>query len=491
MLNTQNELTGKRNVHDWLHSINISFAPGATTPILEQFIAGLRSKLLEMGQNVQEKPDQNTDVIITTAPFGESVSWRKALIFNARRLYNLDHTPTFYTLVQASPEEFQRALDHFTVAIQKEKPDPADFKLPGLAEDAYTVLYEQGIRGGPILALERVIQAQAKSIRVLLVIADDQPLEVYHFDLVGAYPCTKNLDPDEFYKDIALRLITTMSTTEVKAHQVVGEPIENEFWAQLKTPDAMLYAARKLGERNFFTDTIRIAEVVDVPYVSDSVADQYSEGCFASWDPELGALIATVTGSARPVHKGSITEADLAVIVGVREDGMGAIVREVEGKQNDPPSSEAVELIDMDSLLPKIKLGADWDLETTVPVVRSKLHGHRGIKAYDPCCVEYIPLDPPYYDYPVSCATNAQAQGIKAAFSRSKSLQDPEDTRQVAFTVLPGHGTVIVEKWVPGKEPFQVIWEYMDAGFLEVDNLVPQGRMEFLPGPAGRYVLRV
>jgi len=491
MSNTRNESTKSQNIHDWLRKINISFVPGAITPVMEQFIAGLQNKLLELGQNIQEKPDQHTDVIITTAPFGESVSWRKALIFNARRLYNLDHTPTFYTLVQASPEELQRSIEHFTAAIQKEKPDPADFKLPGLADDAYTVLYEQGIRGGPILALERVIQSQAKSIRVLLIIADEKPLEVYHFDLVGAYPCTINLDPDEFYMDIALRLITTMSTTEVKAHQVVGDPIEYDFWAQLKTPEAMLNAARKLGERHFFTDTIRIAEVVDVPYVSDSVADQYSEGCFAAWDPELEALIATVTGSARPVHKGSITEADLAVIVGVREDGMGALVREVNGKPNDPPSSEAVELIDLDSLLPMIELGPDWDTQATVPVVRSKLHGHRGIKAYDPCCVEYIPLDQPYYDYPVSCATNAQAQGIKAAFSRSETLQNPDDPRQVAFTVLPGHGAVIVEKWIPGKEPFQVIWEYMDAGYLEVDNLVPQGRMEFLPGPAGRYVLKV
>jgi hypothetical protein len=59
----------------------------------------------------------------------------------------------------------------------------------------------------------------------------------------------------------------------------------------------------------------------------------------------------------------------------------------------------------------------------------------------------------------------------------------------VIFTVLPGHGTVIVEKWVEGKAPFQVIWEYMDAGYLEVDRRIPQGPMAYVPGPDGRMLL--
>ncbi|MGC8863037.1 MAG: FGGY-family carbohydrate kinase, partial [Armatimonadota bacterium] len=45
-----------------------------------------------------------------------------------------------------------------------------------------------------------------------------------------------------------------------------------------------------------------------------------------------------------------------------------------------------------------------------VPVVRSKLHGHRGVSAYDPRYVEFVPLAPAYYAYPVSCGTRAQAE---------------------------------------------------------------------------------
>ena len=226
------------------------------------------------------------------------------------------------------------------------------------------------------------------------------------------------------------------------------------------------------------------------PRMGDAVASQYSEGCFATWDPTLGALIATVTGSARPVDKGSITEDDLAVIVGVRSDGRGALVRHVEGKRNDPPSVEAVEMMDMNSALPTIVLGPAWDTPAQVPVVRSKLHGHRGITAYDPRRVEYVPLDPPYYHYLVSCGTDGQVQGIRKAFARSEALQNTEDPRQVIFTVLPGHGVVVVEKWVPKRPPFEVIWQYMDAGYLELENLISQGPMEYIPEADGRMRLR-
>ncbi|MDP3185894.1 MAG: hypothetical protein Q8M58_11515 [Anaerolineales bacterium] len=476
--------------HPWLREIHVAFVPGPMTPLLEEMMEGLERHFRRLGHQVQMTPDDHTDVILTTAPFGEPLHWREALIFSARRRFNLSCTPTVYTLVQVSLTRFQQLLDYFQTVLAKEPPDPADYDFPGLASQAYRVLFEQGRRGGPILALERLVMAQTKSIRVLLVVGDDRSLVAYHLDLVGAHPRSEAEAPESFYEDIVLRMVTTLSTTEVNQHQAVEDPIPRALWQRLSTPVAMCVAGQQLGERNFFTEMVRIADLVEVPAVSDAVASQYSEGCFATWDPTLGALIATVTGSARAVDKGSITEDDLAVIVGVRSDGRGALVRHVEGKRNDPPSVEAVEMMDMNSALPTIVLGPAWNTPARVPVVRSKLHGHRGIAAYDPRRVEYVPLDPPYYHYPVSCGTDAQARGIKGAFARSETLQNPEDSRQVVFTVLPGHGVVIVEKWVPGTAPFQVMWEYMDSGYLEVENLIPQGPMKYIPGSDGRMLLR-
>jgi hypothetical protein len=483
------ETTVTNPTHPWLRQICVAFLPGPTTALLQEVADDLLRHLCHLGHQVQTTPDRRTDVILTAAHFGESTSWRKAPLFTARRRFGLSRTPAVYTLMHVLSKDFEHLLDYFRVTLAKEPPDPADYSFPGLAPQAHRVLFEQGRRGGPILAVERLVQAQAKSIHIILVVGDDRPLAAYHFDLVGAYPRSEAHDLEAFYTDIAMRIVTAISTTEVNQHQAVGDPIERSLWQDLSTPAAMRAAGRQLGERNFFTEMVRIADLVSVPAVGDAVASQYSEGCFSTWDPTLGALIATVTGSARPVDKGNLSEDELAVIVGVRPDGKGALMRHVEGKRNDPPSSEAVEMLGMDSALPTTVLGLEWGTRARVPAARSKLHGHRGVGAYDPRWVEHVPLDPPYYYYPVSCATEAQARGIKKAFSRSQALRDPNDHRQVVFTVLPGHGVVIVEKWVPSKAPFQVMWEYMDANLLEIQNRIPQGLLEYVSGAAGRMLL--
>jgi hypothetical protein len=313
-------------------------------------------------------------------------------------------------------------------------------------------------------------------IRNILLVDDAGQLSAFYFDLVGAHPQVACTYPDDFYQDMGLRLVTAVSTAEVTNHQVLEPAIAHEEWDNLKIPQAMIAAAREFDQRNFFTQMIRINDLVYVPALEQAIASQYSEGCFASWDPELGGLIATVTGSARPVDKGRIGEDDLAVIVGVRPDGLGAVVREVEGKLNDPPSSEAVELMDMDESLPQVQVKLTGGIMVNAPVSRSKLHGHRAIKSYDPEAAEFVPLDLAYQDYPVSCSTDAQARAIKQAFARSEALQTPRDPRSIVFTILPGHGLVLVEKWVEGRKPFEILWRAMDEGTIEISNYIPQGR---------------
>jgi hypothetical protein len=475
--------------HPWLRQIHLACVPGPMNPFLEDVVAGLLSQARLQGHKIPATANDQTDLILTTAPFGKPISWRKSLLLTGRRRFNLSHTPTVYTLIHATSGEFQRLLDYFEVVLAKETLEPADYDFPGLAPQAYRVLYKQGRRGGAILALGRLLQAQSKCIRILLVVGDERPAVAFHFDLVGGHPCSEAGDLTAFYEDIVLRIVTTVCTREVTEHEVVGEPIPYSLWQSLDTPKAMRTAARQLGKRNFFTEMVRISDLVHVPSVEDAVASQYSEGCFATWDPALGALIATVTGSARPLNKDDITEDDLAVIVGIRPDGRGALVRQVEEKENSPPSSESVEMRGMDRPLPTVSPGEPYGDAAPVPVARSKLHGHRGIAAYHPDYVEFVPLAPQYYHYIVSCATDAQAKGIEEAFARSEALQNPQDPRQVVFTVLPGHGTAIVEKWVDGTVPFQVIWECMDAGYLQVDRRIPQGPMKYVPSPDGRMVL--
>lgn len=481
--------TVARSVHPWLQTIRVAYVPGPTSPLLAGVVDGLLRRFETLGHTVQTSVEGDTEVLLTTATFGQPVPWRQALLFSARRRFHLHQAPTVFTLIGVSPAQLETRLNELGRALAKEPVDPADFDFPGLTSRAHRVLIEQGRRGGPMLALVRLLQSQAMSIRIILVIGDDRPLAAYLFDLVGAHPRSDAADPEAFAEDLALRIVTAVSTSEVTEHEVLGTPIPRPVWDRLATPAEMISGGRQLGVRHFFTEMVRVDDLVYVPALGEAVASQYSEGCFATWEPALGALMATVTGSARPVDKGNIGEDDLAVIVGVREDGRGARVRHVEGKRNDPPSSEAVEMMDMDRALPSIELGPGWPTRGRVPVVRSKLHGHRGVSAYDPGRVEYVPMDLAYQFYPVSCGTEAQARGIKQAFSRSESLRNPADPRTVAFTILPGHGAVLTEKWVRGKAPFQVLWESMDAGHLEVANEIPQGTLAYLPDGSGRRVL--
>jgi hypothetical protein len=289
-------------------------------------------------------------------------------------------------------------------------------------------------------------------------------------------------DPAAFYEDMLRRMATAASTREVTDHRVETPPFGAAAWRGLDTPNAMMRASLEFGARSFFTEMVRVADLVNVPGLAETISTQYSEGCFATWEPRLPALVTTITGSARPVDKGRITEDELALIVGVRPDGSGAVVRHVEGRGQVAPSSEAVEMMRMDAVLPRVRL-ADG---TPVPVLRSKLHGHRGVAAFDPARVEFAPLDPPYYRYPVSCSTEAQAVAMEHAFGRARSLRHPSDPRTIAFTVMPGHGLVAAEKWVPGKAPFQELWEAIDAGVLEISKEIPQGWHTYRLDRAGR-----
>ncbi len=471
-------------VHAWLRALKVAYVPGAMTPLLAQVTESLLEHFRLRGHTVQPLPNGETDLLITTAPFGEPLDWRQSLLFTARRRFQLQSTPMILTLMHAQPAQLQSVLGHLERALSKANPDPREYAFPGLSPEAYRTLHKQGSRGGAILALARILQAQSKSIRLLLLVGEHRPHYAYHFDLVGAHP--RSEATASFYDEIVLRTVTAASTQEITDHQVLAEVIPRALWDSLSTPKAMRQAGEQLGRRNFFTEMVLIEELVALPAVSGVVARQYSEGCFATWEPKLEALITTVTGSARPVDKTKISEDDLAVIVGVRPDGRGAIVQPVENSRNDPPSSEAVEMFDMDTPLPRIAL----EPGLRVPVARSKLHSHRGIAAYDPTRVEFVPLDPPYYHYLVGCATEAQARAIKNAFARASALQNPDDPRHLVFTVLPGHGVVLVEKWLHNKAPLQTIWEYMDAGYVEVSNCIPQGPMHYTPGPDGRWVVR-
>jgi hypothetical protein len=459
--------------HTWLKQLTVSYLPGPSTPLSDHLASDLMEFLHQEGHTTQELPTADTDVILTTARLGEPLGWREAFMFTARRRYGLNHVPTVFTILHATAQQFNDLLSE-TDSILRNGVESTP-RFAGVPETASRTLFQQGKRGGAIMYLLRIIQIQSKSIRVLLVVGDEKPDSAFLFDLVGAHPQIRNRDAQSFYKDITTRIMTAASTEEITRHQAVEPEIKRIVWEALPTLRHMTQASQELGKRDFFTEMIHVSDVAEIPGFSDAISQQYSEGCFATWDVQINGLLTTITGSARPVRKENITDKDLAVIVGIKPQYDGALIRKVEGHPNHPPSSEAVEMIGMDLKLPRIALTNGVE----APVIRSKLHGHRGVRAFDTTRVEYVSVPESYLYYPVSCSTDAQYRAVQEAFSSSAALRDPSDPRQIVFTVLPGHGVVIVEKWVEGKQPFQVIWEGMDHGDIEIANDIPQGPFSF------------
>ena len=88
-----------------------------------------------------------------------------------------------------------------------------------------------------MLSLIRLIQAQLKCVRLLLLVGEEDRIErVYHIDLVGAHPTTEySIGEEPFYTDIVMRTATYESTYEVTKHEIVGDLIPADIWAELTT----------------------------------------------------------------------------------------------------------------------------------------------------------------------------------------------------------------------------------------------------------------
>ena len=76
-INTPTKLSNP--THAWLKTIEVAFAAGPMSPMLQEFTQGLLSRFQDLGHKVVETPTNETKVLFTTAPFGEAIPWREAL----------------------------------------------------------------------------------------------------------------------------------------------------------------------------------------------------------------------------------------------------------------------------------------------------------------------------------------------------------------------------------------------------------------------------
>ncbi|MBI3360765.1 MAG: hypothetical protein HY023_06605 [Chloroflexi bacterium] len=488
----------EHGMHAWAQPITVVYVPGYLDPMLERALSELLEWFRANGSLVQSQPTNETDLILTTARFGQPLGRDEALLISGKRKYGLSRRPQVLTVVSLREKEYDEHIAHFTeLAAHPE----ISHQYPGLGPQAVEVLVEQAQRGGPEVALGRLMQAQMISIRVMALIGEEAgpPLRAIHFDLAGAHPTTDAANLQAFADETGRRILTAVCAHDVDHHSEEAEPLPRAVWESLTTPEAMIQAGVTFTRYGFFTTPIAIEKILGYKGgIGEAIAAQYSEGCYAVYEPEIPGLITTATGSSRLVDKRSITRDDHGIVVGVKPERDGAKVMQVEGRPRTLPSVEAVEMMGICEALPPHPRKNRKGEPVSVPPVHAILHGHLGVQSYDPKCIETVFLDGLYYDYLVSCGTGALASGTAQAFMRSATLRDFADPLGVVFLEQPGHGVVIIEKWVEGKDPFETIHEYLETGRLKMTMQVPQGRvywgretaeygrvlMQKAPGPA-------
>jgi hypothetical protein len=471
------------SLHAWAYPISIAYVPRVQTPALEQTTRALFEWLRGVGCTITERPANDTDLVITTARFGRTVTREEALLFHGKRRYQLSRRPTILTIVDIPEDEYQGWLAHFGDLARLPEAEAARSQYPGLGPQAAEVIAHQARRGGPELAMARFLQAQLISIRVMaLRTVADRPFRAVHYDLAGARPVSEAADLEAFATDAGPRLLAAVCAREVNRHVYAPAPLPRAVWEALEGPEAMVRAGLTFTDYGFFTTPIYVEKLLGYRGISDAISAQFSEGCYAVYEADIPGLITTATGSARLVDKRSITRADQAVVTGLTPAGDGAVVWPVAGMEMVVPSVEAVEMLSLCRAVPgHARVNTRGD-RVEVPNARAILHGHLGVERYDPRRVEAVMLDPLYYTQLVSCGTGPLAAGTADAFARSQALRDLSDPRQVVFLEQPGHGVMVVEKWPApgdGRPPFETIREYLAAGHLQMTFDIAQGPVDW------------
>ncbi len=468
----------KIKLHDWLQPVTICFVAGASNARLARVTSQLADWFTDNGHHVQAEPDATTDLLITTMPGAIAIDRDGALLLNGKRRFKLPHRPQVLTFVDLTTAQFVERQGYIDALRDLPYEAAKTVEIPGLGAHGSEVIHQQ-LQRHDLVGMARILQGQAISIRIMGLIGDaDWPDYGLHIDLAGAYAKIPFHNPTDFIENLGGRIATFLNTVDVKDHIYLDEQLAAARWNTSETPNDLVRAGKTFTEYGFFTDPVDVVKLLGFRGLGDAIAAQYSEGCYATYDPDLGGLVTTATGSAKFVDKRAIKRSDTTLITGVKAGRMGALVQSIEGREQIAPSVEAVELFGVCE-----HAGTEQTAAGVMrPKVRSLLHGHVGVASYDAAHVECVVLDKSFYAYPVSCGTNILANATAAAFAAAEALEDTNDPRTVIFVEQPCHGIVVVERWVAGKRPFQEIEEALTNGWLVMQSHVPQSLSEY-PDP--------
>lgn len=469
-------------VHEWLRrGEKIAFVWSETKdPLLEKLYPLLLEQFEEEGEQIifpERAPGNNeylpdeTQAIVTGTIFNQAVPRDESLFFAAKRMFEgLNHHPTVFNFTSIDREEFEATLQMLAEFKDTPHPTPKKFPFQGLNPDAPEVglrqLQNQVREGGPLLGLGRLLETQTKSFDVIAVIGERNTGKIdflIRFDLAGGRPkiVVENNNLKPACKELVLRLMTFLSTTEATQHLWPGTVFNKEAGKEIldSTGQSLIEAGKRLGEFGFFSEPVDIKALTGMRHLDKRIADYLSAGCLAARNQgyDIWVISGTGTREDKPIPKYDLRKENLALAAPItKKDLSGVYIAGIDGRPDVKPSSEAVEIVEM------ARRGGFW----------AEAHGHVMVVSFDSRRVGCLYLPELYHYYPASCATRELA----GASIGTVATQVRDTDVLVFLLVQPCHGIWILERPVAGKEPFALMLEYLEKDIITLaSDKIPQG----------------
>ncbi len=310
-----------------------------------------------------------------------------------------------------------------------------------------------------VLEVARTTAARVGTPRVLFVSGDPasgRVDEVTLCTLEGGHPTIPGDDWAFMVGDLANRMVALACAQEVGGrYRVIQDALSYEDWLASPVPDDLVQAGHRMDRLRLLPPQIAVSH-----YVSPGLAriyerflnmKKFSEGTLCAWDPRLGLMMITGSGSWG-VDKRHLKREDVVPIGGVSEEGV--LVYAPEGVKTKGPSVETREFYEAFLRAPKVRLrpteggwAVDENGPVEAPLIRSIIHAHVGVVDADERLVEHVPPNRRAFPYAFGCGTDLMLEVTAEALSRSRALHDPGDPRAVVLWEFDNHGIAVAELW--------------------------------------------
>jgi ribulose-5-phosphate 4-epimerase/fuculose-1-phosphate aldolase len=409
---------------------------------------------------------------------------RVPLVFTIKERYGLaKRPPNLLTVVNAPRAVLDRTLAEMGDTI------------PAGIQPAFVLQGREGLskakraeRAEPMVRMGRREQAYHGSPRILLVVGDEESRTIEKgilFGLEGSHPSISGEDEEGFFEELSRRLWAFACAKDAD-HMAISEgAISREAWERSAIPEQIIAAGHRMDELGLLAPPVILRDLV-----SNGMARVYeryfnlkrmSEGNLSAWEPDLGVMVITGTGSVG-VDKRHLQREHLVPVGELTENGV--VVWQPEGTATVKPSVEAMEQLAIYRAAPQILLRDErrnviadsHGTPVTVPAIRALLHTHVGITAYNPELVEVVHIDRERFPYPFSCGTDLLARATVEAFSKARAFHNPDGLPRAVLLEQPNHGIVVAELWrdPPAVPCFEATLDLFAAGEIEWTYAIPQ-----------------